>query len=136
MFIKTNTNKNDLQNIKDEFINKHEKINTTNKPKVSAIKNKEEKKVLIAKKVFSKSKTKLKGFYVQVGAFTKEPNKNLIKNLIKNNFQYVLYKVTIKNTLFTKVLVGSYKSRNKILPHLEKIRKISNNPKAYILEFK
>jgi len=99
-----------------------------------------------AKKIHITTKTKTKphttksknlaGFYTQVGAFTKEPNKKLLKVLKSSKYKYILHKMTINGKLYTKVLVGPYKTRAKITNELNNIRKITNNKKAYVMELK
>lgn len=94
------------------------------------------KKEIINKVKEKKIITNKKGFYVQVGAFTKKPNNKLI-NLIKNSkYSYILHKMTINGILYTKVLVGPYKSRAIVTKNLNNIRKKFNNKTAYIMELK
>lgn len=50
-----------------------------------------------------------KGSYLQVGVFSKEPNKALLKMLKK--YPYRTLNITINNQVLTKYLVGPFKSR-------------------------
>jgi len=120
-------------NIKKEVVEKNKK-QKTKKEKLQdlfkqTVKNNKNTKTNIAKKNNS-------GFYVQVGAFTQEPNAKLIKTLKASNYNYILHKMTINDKLFTKVLVGPYITRKDITNKLNDIRKITNNKKAYIMELK
>ena len=86
-------------------------------------------------KNFTKSTTSLKGYYVQIGAFTKTPNKNLLKDISKKGYDYTVYKLTIKGKIYNKVLIGSYKSRSDATRKLSQIKIDFKNPNAYILKF-
>jgi len=86
-------------------------------------------------KNFTKKSTSLKGYYVQIGAFTKAPNKNLLKDISKKGYDYTVYKLTIKGRIYNKVLIGSYKSRSDATRKLSQIKIDFKNPNAYILKF-
>ena len=110
--------------------NKNQKINK------SKIKNQKQTK---HKPTNLKHKTlnlKPKGYFVQVGAFTKQPSKILLNRLKKVQLSYTLYKTKVKGRYFTKVLVGPYKSRNSALDDLNMIRHITKNSGAFIIRFK
>jgi len=100
------------------------------------------KDIVITPKKVIKKETKnittksISGFYIQVGAFVKEPNPKLLKKLKSSKYKYILHKMTINNKLYTKVLVGPYKTRKEITNKLNNVKKITNNQKAYILELK
>lgn len=94
----------------------------------------------IAKETIVESKkesttTNVNGIYIQVGAFTKSPDQVLLNKLKKNNFKYIMHKMDVKGTLYTKVLVGSYPSRVVAMEDLSKI-KSNINKNAYILRIK
>lgn len=74
------------------------------------------------------------GYYIQVGAFTKAPNKKLLRNISKKGYNYKVHKMTIKGTLYHKVLIGSYPTRARALKNLNKIKKDFHNKHAYILK--
>jgi DedD protein len=83
-----------------------------------------------------KNTIKPKGFYVQVGAFTKQVNVSLINQLKKSNLDYISYKMAVKGTIYTKILVGPYKSRIDTLENLNQIKQSTKKSGAFIMEFK
>lgn len=91
-------------------------------------------------KLFDKKKIvkndKPKGYYIQVGAFTKAPDKKLINALKKAKYNFLLHKMKIKGRVYTKVLVGSYKNKKSAQKDLDQVRKTIHNSKSYILRFK
>jgi DedD protein len=93
-----------------------------------------EKKIVKTKKTINANKPK--GFYVQVGAFTKQVNVSLIKQLKKSNLNYISHKMSVKGTSYTKILVGPYKSRINTLENLNKIKQSTKKSGAFIMEFK
>lgn len=96
------------------------------------------KEIILAKKLSPKKVTNIKpiGYFIQVGAFTKSIDKKLINTLKKNNYTFILHKMTIKGRLYTKVLVGHYKTKKDALKDLSTVRKIVHNPQSYILRLK
>ena len=89
----------------------------------------------VKEKNLSKESTSLSGYFVQIGAFTKAPNKNLLKNISKKGYSSVVYKLVIKGKMYNKVLIGSYKTRAEATAKLSQIKADFNNPNAYILKF-
>jgi DedD protein len=76
----------------------------------------------------------VKGYYIQVGAFTKYPDKKLLSKLKINGYRVTMHKMEIKGKMYTKVLIGSYKSKaeaNSNLPYIKQ----RINKSAYILRF-
>ena len=84
---------------------------------------------------FTKSSTKVSGYYIQIGAFTKKPSDKLLDSITKKGYNYTVHTMTIKGRVYNKVLIGSYKSRTNANKLLGKIRKDFNNKNAYILKF-
>jgi len=82
------------------------------------------------------SSSKIHGYFIQIGAFSKVPNKKLLSKLQKENLNYKLHKMTINGKKYIKLLVGPYKSRTQALKYLNKTRQVSKNNKAYIIRFK
>jgi DedD protein len=70
-------------------------------------------------------------FYIQIGVFSNAPDKALIEKLQKNNFQYTLQKLDKDGKEYSKLLVGSYKTKDQALEDLIKIRQ-EINPSAFI----
>ena len=88
-----------------------EKVQTQTKPKVLS-KPKREIIVPPAKeRNFTKKATSLNGYFIQIGAFTKTPNKNLLKSITAKGYSYTVYKLSIKGKMYNKVLIGAYKTR-------------------------
>jgi len=112
-----------------------EKAKTPSKPKTLS-KPKREIIVPPAKeKNFTKKSTSLNGYFIQIGAFTKTPNKNLLKSITKKGYSYTVYKLNIKGKLYNKVLIGSYKTRAEATRNLSQVKSDFKNPSAYILKF-
>ena len=73
------------------------------------------------------------GSFIQVGAFTKAIDKNYLENLNKSGLSYELYKVNIKGTDYTKVLIGPYNSRTEAKNNMNSVKKKLNVNSAFIL---
>jgi DedD protein len=86
-------------------------------------------------KNFTKNVNSLNGYFVQIGAFTKAPNKNLLKDISKKGYSYTVYQLMIKGRLYNKVLIGSYKNRADAVRKLNQIKLDFKNPNAYVLKF-
>jgi DedD protein len=69
--------------------------------------------------------------YIQVGAFSTVPDKNLILQLQKNNYKYTFQKLERDGKQYSKLLVGGYSSKDQALEDLVKIRN-EINPNAFI----
>ena len=82
-----------------------------------------------------KQTTKVKGYYVQIGAFTKTPSKKLLRSITQKGYNYAVHKIKIKGRTYNKVLIGSYPSKKLAAKNLTKIKKAFKNPNAYILKF-
>jgi len=115
---------------------KEEVVIETPKPKEPEVKKVIKKEIQKeTPKPIVKNNSSVAGIYIQVGAFTKAPDKVLLAKLKKNNLNYITHKMEIKGTLYTKVLVGSYKSRVDALQDLSTVKK-NFNKNAYILRIK
>jgi len=79
--------------------------------------------------------TKPSGSFVQIGAFIKEPSKLLLSSITKAGYTHRLYKVKIKDKIYTKVLIGPYKNRKEAKLNIDKIKKRLNAQNAFILNF-
>lgn len=112
-------------------------VKKVTKPEVKKVVKKVTKAQPVVKKVASSSvvTTKPKGTFVQVGAFSKMPNKQYLSGITKKGFKYKVYKVTINNKLFHKVLIGPYNSRGQAKLATEDIKKKLNISGAFILTF-
>ena len=77
-----------------------------------------------------------KGYFIQIGAFSKSPSKTLLDSINKYGFKYVLYDVDVKGTRYTKVLIGAYPSKGSASKDLSLVRSVLKVPGAYILYLK
>jgi len=112
-----------------KVVKKEPKVKELSKPKREII-------VPPAKeKNFTKKSTSLSGYYIQIGAFTKAPNKNLLRKITQKGYSYSVYKLMIKGRLYNKVLIGSYKTRTSATRKLSQVKSDFKNPNAYILKF-
>lgn len=119
------------KNYKEEV--KPTKITTKSKePEVIVEKKNIMKKHIQVKKLFKN----IKASYIQVGAFLKKPDQNLIDKIQKANYNYIIHKANIKGVTYNKVLVGPYYGYSKAKKELASIRKITNNKTAYIMKIK
>ena len=82
------------------------------------------------------SSSKIHGYFIQIGAFSKKPNDKLLNKLHNANLDYKLHKMTINGKKYIKLLVGPYRTNSAALNKLNKTRNISKNKKAYIIRFK
>lgn len=87
------------------------------------------------KKVNTTTTSKPKGTYVQVGAFSKMPTAEYLDSITKKGFTYKIYKVSINNKIFHKVLIGPYNSRGQASLVIDDIKKKLNVNGAFILTF-
>lgn len=69
--------------------------------------------------------------FIQAGAFTAVPDEELIKTLKKNNFKYTFKKVEINGKIYSKLFIGGYKSKEKAIEDLQRVRNTINS-KAFI----
>ncbi len=125
----------------DEKVEKERKKPITTKETVPVLV--ENKKVIsIPQKIVKQQpvkvvkQTKLVGNFIQIGAFTKAPNKILLKLVEEEGYTYKIHKMIIKGTAYNKVLIGPYKGEIASQNARDKIRKDLNKPKAYILRLK
>ncbi len=126
--------------ILDETI---KKIEAEIKPKKKEVKKVTPKKVVVKKApkqsvkdlVKNISSSAPKGYFVQIGAFSKKPSNSYISKIKNANFKYKIYQVEVKGKLFNKVLIGPYSSRANASDNVENIKKKLNLSSAYILKF-
>jgi DedD protein len=122
---------------KDETVKKEEKAKQIVIESVPVKEIKIEETKPASKPVVKKQEAKVsavKGYYIQVGAFTKYPDKKLLSKLKINGYRVTMHKMEIKGKMYTKVLIGSYKSKaeaNSNLPYIKQ----RINKSAYILRF-
>lgn len=76
-----------------------------------------------------------KGYFVQIGAFSKKPSNKYINNIRNAGFKYKVYQVEVKGKLYNKVLIGPYSSRATAKQNIDNIKKKLNISSAYVLKF-
>lgn len=75
--------------------------------------------------------TLTKGFYVQIGAFSKQPDSIYLQKIKQNGFEYKVLNENINGKNLNKVLVGPFKSRAEAsakLPLVKEKLNINGNP--------
>ena len=77
----------------------------------------------------------LKGYFIQIGAFSQEPNKNLLDSIGTMGYTYKIHQVTINRKIYNKVLIGSFESSAEARKKLGQVKLDFRNPNAYILKF-
>ena len=71
------------------------------------------------------------GYYLQVGAFSKTPNRAFIDSI--NNYSYRIQEIMINSIVITRYLVGPYKSREEAQRDYDRVsRDIATKP-VYLL---
>ena len=110
---------------------KIKEIETQTKEKAEPVKI-EKKPVAVSKP--KPIATKSKGYFVQVGSFTKYPSKKYLDNVKNAGLSYIVHKAEVKGKLYNKVLVGPYTSRNKAKADITNIKKKLKLSSAYVLK--
>jgi len=87
----------------------------------------------VAKKTTTSSK--VSGYYIQIGAFTKQPSSKLLNEIKAKGFTYVIHPMVVKGTRYNKVLIGSYPSRKAAQNDLNNVKQKLKKSGAYILRF-
>ncbi len=142
-----------VKNTTSDVFNMEKKEKAPAKVKV-AVKEKTKIKIIPKKKPLEKVKQKIKEktfnkpvvkkqvvisgikYYLQVGAFTKNPAQALLNKIKKYKYSYIIHKMNIKGTMYNKVLVGPYKSRGSLNLVSDKIKKDLNANSAYVVKLK
>ncbi|MEA3554145.1 MAG: SPOR domain-containing protein [Campylobacterota bacterium] len=136
--------KKDLFELEEKPVQKVQKIVEKPKPKPvvkqkPVVQSKPKREVVIPPTVETnftkKTAAKVKGYYIQIGAFTKKPSDKLLRSITIKGYKYTIHKINIKGRDYNKVLIGSYSSKSAATKVISKVRKDFNNPKAYILKF-
>jgi len=127
------------QELKKDIFNVEEKTVQAKVEKPKPIVKKVTPKPVVKKPVvsnaFSKvSSNKPSGTFIQVGAFSKNIDKKFMDTLKNSNLNYVYYKVNVKGTTFTKVLVGPYNTRGEAVNSMNGVKAKLNIKSAFILK--
>ncbi|PHO09011.1 hypothetical protein CPG37_11210 [Malaciobacter canalis] len=131
--VEEETAKPDVFGIKEKQEAKKEVVKKVTKPVVKKQEVKKQETTKTVKKQISTSKPK--GTFVQVGAFSKQPAKKYLEKIEKNGFNYTIYKVTVNGKVYNKVLVGPYKNRANAEENMSIIKRKLNISSAFILRF-
>ncbi|UTJ07312.1 SPOR domain-containing protein [Arcobacter roscoffensis] len=100
-------------------------------PKVT----KQEPKKTVKQLIQNTSDAAPKGYFVQIGAFSKTPSASYINKIRDANLKYKIYKVEVKGKMYNKVLIGPYSSRATAKQNIDDIKKKLNLSGAYVLKF-
>ncbi|MEA3383434.1 MAG: SPOR domain-containing protein [Campylobacterota bacterium] len=105
-------------------------------PKKTVVRKKEANLPTPKETNFTKQKKgNIKGYYVQIGAFSKKPTDKFLSNISKKGYDYTVHTMDIKGKTYNKVLIGAYPTKKVASKYIDKIRKDFNNKNAYILKF-
>ncbi len=131
-----------VQNMKPDVFNvkkvaqEEPKIEKKVEPKPKPVVKKETPKPIVKKSSSNNNITqKPQGTFVQIGAFSKMPNDKYLTSITQKGFKYKIYKVSINNKMFHKVLIGPYNSRGQAKLAIDNIKKQLNISGAFILTF-
>lgn len=150
--VKTVETKNDsIDERMDAIINKiNKKEVVKEEPKVverKSIFTKEPSTYTPPKKVYTPVETKKtqpvktytsskpKGYFVQIGAFSKRPSNSYIQKIKNAKLKYTIYKVEVKGRFYNKVLIGPYSSKAVAKQNINTIKSKLNITSAYVLKF-
>ena len=127
--------KPDVFNVK-KVVQEEPKVEKKIQPKPKPIVKKETPKPIVKKSSSNNNITrKPQGTFVQIGAFSKMPNDKYLTSITQKGFKYKIYKVSINNKMFHKVLIGPYNSRGQAKLAIDNIKKELNISGAFILTF-
>jgi DedD protein len=90
------------------------------KQKKEVAKTKTEK---IAKKSETKKKTAVKGrYYIQVGAFSKYPDKRFLQKIKNSGFDYKIKEITVNGKNIKRVYIGPFASKKEAQKFLQEVK--------------
>jgi DedD protein len=117
----------------------NEQINQTVEKKTPIVKEVVEKKVEPKKSVRdlvdNSSSEMVKGFFIQVGAFTRKPSDSYINTIRNAKFKYKIYQEEVKGTVYNKVLIGPYSTRAAAAENVEDVKQKLDLSSAFIVKF-
>jgi DedD protein len=117
---------------KEKVVERVEKKETVKK---EVPQRKVEEKRTVKNTVETSSSDMSKGYFVQIGAFTKKPSDSYINTIRNEKFKYKVYQTEIKGTLYNKVLIGPYSSRAAASQDVDAIKEKLNVSNAFIVKF-
>lgn len=77
----------------------------------------------------------LKGYFIQVGAFSKEPSQAFLTKIKTSGYQYKIYQDLVNGIMYNKVLVGPYNSNVEARSQIENIKRDLGVNSAFVLGF-
>ncbi len=78
--------------------------------------------------------TRDKQFYIKVGSFFSNPNRNYLEKILQNGFHYIIKEVMQDGAIIKRVYIGPYNTSDEVEKNLKTVReKINRN--AYIQSF-
>lgn len=86
-------------------------------------------------KVQEKSSANVKGFFIQIGAFSKQPSESYLKNISKQGFSYKLVTEDIKGKTFNKLLIGPYKTKAQAQADIQGVKDKLNIKSTFIVAY-
>lgn len=105
----------------------------TEEPKV-APQNKKSIRDLVEGSSPSKTSTSnTRGYFVQIGAFSKRPNESYLNSISKEGFEYKVIQENVKGTLYNKVLIGPYNSKAAAQKDINSIKNRLNIKSAFVV---
>ena len=76
-----------------------------------------------------------KGYFVQIGAFTKKPSDSYINEIRNGGFKYKVYQIEIKGTIYNKVLIGPYSTKGSAGQDVDNIKEKLKVTNAFVVKF-
>jgi len=76
-----------------------------------------------------------KGFFVQIGAFSKKPDSKYLQNISKNGFSYKVVQQNVNGKLFNKILIGPYNSRATANNNVTSIKSKLNVQNTFVVSY-
>lgn len=99
------------------------------------VEKKAEPKKVLKEVEESTSSDMAKGYFVQIGAFTKKPSDSYVTTIRNAKFKYKIYQDTIKGVTYNKVLIGPYSSKAAASENIEDIKEKLNVSSAFVVKF-
>ena len=124
-------------------IKKEKTVSETVEKKVQAVKQVEKETVekktetrkVIKDLVETPSTDASKGYFVQIGAFTKKPTDSYVSTIRNAKFKYKIYQEDIKGVTYNKVLIGPYSSKAAASESIEDIKQKLDVSSAFVVKF-
>lgn len=83
----------------------------------------------------SSNNSDLKGFFIQVGAFSKEPSNDFLNKIKSKGYSYKIFKDNVNGITYNKILVGPFNSRAEAESNATSVKKALELNSAFILSF-